>query len=152
MGMPLYAAQPPTGYSMKADTWVSSSALLNRMNFALGLTAGKFHGVKVDSVQLAGGPPAPADATIALSALESKLLAGDVSKQTHDSIMAQINAPQTNVAQLEAQEKNVPVAPTSVQPVKDSQQKKRKPADMPRPPDASTMAGLLLGSPEFQKR
>ena len=38
MGMPLYGAQPPTGYSMKAETWVSSSALLNRMNFALALT------------------------------------------------------------------------------------------------------------------
>ena len=37
MGMPLYGAQPPTGYSMKAETWVSSSALLNRMNFALAL-------------------------------------------------------------------------------------------------------------------
>jgi uncharacterized protein (DUF1800 family) len=157
MGMPLYAAQPPTGYSMKADTWVSSSALLNRMNFALGLTAGKFHGVKVDSVQLAGGPPAPSDATVALSALEAKLLAGDVSKQTHDSIMAQINVAQvntaqTNTAQVEAPAKTASVAPTSVQPVKDSQQKKHKPADVPRPPDASTIAGLLLGSPEFQKR
>ncbi len=60
MGMPLYSAQPPTGYSMKADTWVSSSALLNRMNFALGMTAGKIRGVKVDAVQLAGGPPPPA--------------------------------------------------------------------------------------------
>jgi uncharacterized protein (DUF1800 family) len=152
MGMPLYAAQPPTGYSMKADTWVSSSALLNRMNFALGLTAGKFHGVKVDSVQLAGGPPAPADATVTLSALEAKLLAGDVSKQTHDSIMAQINVAQTNTAQIEAAEKTAPAPATSVQPVKDSQAKKRKPADVPRPPDASTIAGLLLGSPEFQKR
>ena len=56
MGMPLYGAQPPTGYSMKAETWVSSSALLNRMNFALGLTTGKVRGVKVDAVQLAGGP------------------------------------------------------------------------------------------------
>jgi hypothetical protein len=142
---------------MKADTWVSSSALLNRMNFALGLTAGKFHGVKVDSVQLAGGPPAPSDATVALSALEAKLLAGDVSKQTHDSIMAQINVAQvntaqTNTAQVEAPAKTASVAPTSVQPVKDSQQKKHKPADVPRPPDASTIAGLLLGSPEFQKR
>src|SRR6185437_16813829 len=35
MGMPLYGAQPPTGYSMKAETWVNSSALLARMNFAL---------------------------------------------------------------------------------------------------------------------
>jgi uncharacterized protein (DUF1800 family) len=29
MGMPLYGMQPPTGYSMKAETWVNSSALLN---------------------------------------------------------------------------------------------------------------------------
>ena len=53
-----------------------------------------------------------------LSALEAKLLAADVSKQTHDSIVAQIESP-------------------------------AKPA---RPPDASTIAGLLLGSPEFQRR
>lgn len=81
MGMPLYGAQPPTGYSMKAETWVSSSALLNRMNFALALTGGKVRGVKVDAVQLAGGPPAPADTSLALSTLETKLLAEDVSKR-----------------------------------------------------------------------
>src|SRR5258708_19883338 len=92
MGMPLYSAQPPTGYSMKADTWVSSSALLGRMNFALGLTGGKVRGVKVDAVHSPGAPPFPADATTALSTLEAKLLAGDVSKQTHDSIVAQIES------------------------------------------------------------
>src|SRR5580692_6004288 len=65
MGMPLYGAQPPTGYSMKAETWVSSSALLNRMNFALGLTSGKVRGVKVDAVQLAGSPlPSDSSATL----------------------------------------------------------------------------------------
>jgi len=133
LGMPLYSAQPPTGYSMKADTWVSSSALLGRMNFALGMTSGKIRGVKVDAVQLAGGPPPPADATMALSALEAKLLAGDVSKQTHDSIMAQIEAPSKNAGQ-EGQDKKSPQS---------------KPAG---PPDTSTIAGLLLGSPEFQKR
>jgi len=35
MGMQLYGMVPPTGYSMKAATWVNSSALLGRMNFAL---------------------------------------------------------------------------------------------------------------------
>ena len=133
MGMPLYAAQPPTGYSMKADTWVSSSALLTRMNFALGLTGGKVRGVKVDAVQLAGGPPPPADATVALSTLEGKLLAGDVSKQTHDSIMAQIEAPAKNVAT-------------------DGPEKKGPQGNSAKPPDTSTIAGLLLGSPEFQRR
>jgi len=133
LGMPLYSAQPPTGYSMKADTWVSSSALLGRMNFALGMTSGKIRGVKVDAVQLAGGSPPPADATVALSALEAKLLAGDVSKQTHDSIMAQIEAPSKNAA-VEGQDNKSPQG---------------KPSG---PPDTSTIAGLLLGSPEFQKR
>ena len=50
MGMQLYGAQPPTGYSMKADAWVNSSALLGRMNFALALTSGKVKGVQVDSI------------------------------------------------------------------------------------------------------
>src|SRR5580658_10013919 len=48
MGMMPYGMMPPTGYSMKAETWVNSSALLGRMNFALGLAAGKIRGVKVD--------------------------------------------------------------------------------------------------------
>ena len=123
MGMPLYGAQPPTGYSMKAETWVSSAALLNRMNFALALTSGKVRGVKVDAVQLAGGPSPPPDATAMLSAMEAKLLASDVSKQTHDSIVAQLETP-----------------------AKASEKKNNAP--QPKPP----IAGLLLGSPEFQRR
>jgi uncharacterized protein (DUF1800 family) len=127
MGMPLYGAQPPTGYSMKADTWVSSAALLNRMNFALALTSGKVRGVKVDAVQLAGGPSLPPDATATLSAIEAKLLASDVSKQTHDSIVAQMETP-----------------------AQGSDKKDKAPPS--KPPDAGTMAGLLLGSPEFQRK
>jgi len=40
LGMPLYGCQPPTGYSMTADAWVNTGALLNRMNFALMLVGG----------------------------------------------------------------------------------------------------------------
>ena len=134
MGMPLYGAQPPTGYSMKADTWVSSSALLNRMNFALAFTSGKVRGVSVDTQQLAGGPAALPDATTTLSTMETKLLAADVSKQTHDSIIAQLQSPKSDKPQ---QANNGP---------------RSKPPDQNRPPDASTIAGLLLGSPEFQRR
>jgi len=139
MGMPLYGAQPPTGYSMKAETWVSSSALLNRMNFALALTSGKIRGVKVDAAHLAGSsPPNPSpDSTLALSNLESGLLAGEVSKQTHDSITAQIEEARKNSgAQAKPNDKASP----------------RKPENAARPPDVSTIAGLLLGSPEFQRR
>jgi uncharacterized protein (DUF1800 family) len=140
MGMPLYGAQPPTGYSMKAETWVSSSALLNRMNFALALTGGKIKGVKVDTAQLAGsGLPSP-DATVTLSTLEAGLIVGGVSKQTHDSITAQIEAAQTVAAKNGTQQKA------------DNKAAPRKPDEASHAPDVSTMAGLLLGSPEFQRR
>ncbi len=58
MGMPLYAMQPPTGYSMKAEAWVNSSALLNRMNFALQLASGKLPGTSLDPQALIQGPGA----------------------------------------------------------------------------------------------
>ncbi|MGC2261242.1 MAG: DUF1800 family protein, partial [Candidatus Sulfotelmatobacter sp.] len=128
MGMPVYGAQPPTGYSMKAQAWVSSSALLNRMNFALALTSGRIKDVKVDAVQLvrSNASQGAMDSNLALSALENILLDGDVSKQTHDSIAVQSR-----------QENNITA---------------RNPAEVMRAQEVSTMAGLLLGSPEFQKR
>ena len=67
LGMPLYGMQPPTGYSMKADAWVNSAALLGRMNFALALTAGKLKGVQVDSDHaLADDSPSDPQAMLAL--------------------------------------------------------------------------------------
>ena len=120
MGMQLYGVQPPTGYSMKADAWVNSSALLGRMNFALALTSGKAKGVKVDSAPIPSDDPQQA-----LAVLENSLLAGDVSKQTHDVISARLQ---------------------------DSNISHRKLDDPARPPNISLIAGLLLGSPEFQRR
>ena len=125
LGMPLYGMQPPTGYSMKADAWVNSSALLGRMNFALALTAAKLKGVQVDPGQMLAGSPSPAIPQGTLIALENSLLAGDVSRQTHDTIAAQMNDPKISQRQLD---------------------------DPVRPPNTSAIAGLLLGSPEFQRR
>ena len=122
MGMPLYGMQPPTGYSMKADAWVNSSALLGRMNFALALTAGKVKGVQVGSDPVAGQNDDPQQT---LAALENSLLAGDVSKQTHDVITARLE---------------------------DSKISHGKRDDPARPPNTGLIAGLLLGSPEFQRR
>jgi hypothetical protein len=46
MGMPLYACVPPTGYSAKADAWVSTGELVTRMNFALSLATNHYGGIK----------------------------------------------------------------------------------------------------------
>ena len=124
MGMPLYGMQPPTGYSMKADAWVNSSALLGRMNFALALTGGKLKGVQPqdDRVLVGAAPPDPEGTLVTL---ETSLLAGDVSKQTHDTVAKQLQDPAVSRRRLD---------------------------DPARPPDNSVIAGLLLGSPEFQRR
>ena len=124
MGMPLYAMQPPTGYSMKAEAWVNSSALLNRMNFALALGSGKLPGASLDAQTLLRGP-APRDAAGALAALEQSILAGDVSPQTHAVIEKQLGDPQISQRKLD---------------------------DMDKKPNYGAIAGLIMGSPEFQRR
>src|ERR1043166_8682797 len=100
MGMPLYQMQPPTGYSMKAEAWVNSAALLGRMNFALRLAAGRMPGVPFDPSQLMGGASVTGDANANLALMESKLLTGDISKQTHDTILKQLDNPEAITQQL----------------------------------------------------
>ena len=60
VGMPLYACNPPTGYSNRGADWLNPSAQLYRMNFALDLAAGMIAGVSVDVrglVRSGGGDP-----------------------------------------------------------------------------------------------
>jgi len=123
MGMPLYSMQPPTGYSMKAETWVNSAALLNRMNTAIALGAGRMQGVNVNAQ--AALPPNIADAGQIQDALEKQLLHGDISQQTHETIRKQLADPKIT---------------------------ERAYDDPARVPNPGVIAGLILGSPEFQRR
>ena len=125
MGMPLYGSQPPTGYSTKADVWVNSAALLDRMNFGLALATNKLPGTSFNLTQLLdGGPTADTDPYQVQLKLEQTLLSGDISRQTHQTIEERIVGPQA-MAQFED-----PAHPTNV----------------------NVIAGLLLGSPEFQRK
>jgi len=125
MGMPLYGSQPPTGYSMKADAWVNSAALLNRMNFALALGLGRLRGVQVDAASVFPAGSRPGDGNAALTRLADVLLEGNISKNTRDSILKRLGDPQVTRSVLD---------------------------DPNRGPNLGVVAGLLLGSPEFQRR
>ncbi len=125
LGMPLYGMQPPTGYSSKADAWVNSAALLGRMNFAMALTAGKVKGTAVDTSRMLASSVTPQEPTQSLAMLENDLLAGEVSKQTHDTIASRLEDPKVSQRKLD---------------------------DPARAPNIGGIAGLLLGSPEFQRR
>jgi uncharacterized protein (DUF1800 family) len=125
MGMPLYGAQPPTGYSTKADVWVNSAALLDRMNFGLALSTNRLPGTSFNLAQLTNkAATSDADPYQVQLDLEQTLLSGDVSKQTHQTIEAKIVSPGV-VAQF---------------------------ANPNRPMNVNVIAGLLLGSPEFQRK
>ncbi|PYY04379.1 MAG: DUF1800 domain-containing protein [Acidobacteria bacterium] len=125
LGMPLYGMQPPTGYPMKAEAWVNSAALLNRMNFSLALASGKLPGIQWNPAASVDQNQLPSDPAGALANFETAFLEGDVSKQTHATILNQLNDPQA------AMRNNIPGAQGT---------------------NFRLIGGLLLGSPEFQRR
>ncbi len=137
MGEPLYLCQPPTGYKEDAETWVSSGSLLSRLNFALALSANRLSGVVVDDLTLrktAGlkdTSPTETDVDMALHLLARALLHRDLGEVTRKTILSQLGKP------ADADTDNLAAVPQ---------------ARTPKPDLASRMAGLLLGSPEFQKQ
>jgi hypothetical protein len=109
---------------MLASAWVNSDALINRMNFAMMLGSGRLPGIAPDQNILLGAKP-PEDAKAGLALLEQDLLEGDVSAQTHGVLLKQLDDPQVT---------------------------RRKLDDPERAPNYGVLAGLILGSPEFQRR
>jgi uncharacterized protein (DUF1800 family) len=47
MGQPLYQCQPPAGYPDQGSHWMSDSAVLERLNFAVALAANRIPGTSV---------------------------------------------------------------------------------------------------------
>jgi uncharacterized protein (DUF1800 family) len=88
LGMPLYLCQPPTGYDETADRWVSSGALVNRMNFALAVSGGQMRGIELPTQD-----PARPDA--ARDRVVRDALAGDVSPTTLATIAKATTVEQT---------------------------------------------------------
>jgi uncharacterized protein (DUF1800 family) len=67
MGEKKYYYQAPTGFPDKGSYWINTGSLLNRMNFGLALATGRIPGVRIDLVALNNGHE-PEDAQSALLA------------------------------------------------------------------------------------
>ena len=52
MGQPIYHYQAPTGFPDKGQYWINTGALLNRMNFGLALASGRIPGVSFNLAAL----------------------------------------------------------------------------------------------------
>ena len=151
MGMPLYGCVTPNGYSWKSDTWVSTNALVNRMNFALSLAANRLPGISIawdptetmnnDTATLETNPAAP-DPQVEETRLESLLVTGGVSDSTRAAVLQQ----------FEQQKNQVQSGAVAVPLAAMERQKYRARAATEAEKQDQLLAGLLLGSPEFQRR
>ena len=151
LGMPLYGMQTPNGYSWMAEPWVNSGDLVNRMNFAVSLSNDRVVGVETDWTRLLGGLGAlVAGGSVEKERkLEAVLLGQAVSDRTRETVLAQF---QDQTAQQQA-EKSFGIRANEQEPMAQvlnvsSPKRVRPPFDR----EAAGIAGLLLGSPEFQRR
>jgi uncharacterized protein (DUF1800 family) len=122
IGEPLYQCQPPTGYSDKAETWVNSGALLNRLNFSLALAGNKVRGSRSDVAALLGSDESDPKAALDRAV---QVFLGEAGPGTVDTLQKQLENPQVLQARLDDPVKQV---------------------------DLGVLTGLVLGAPEFQRR
>jgi len=89
MGQPLYLYQAPTGYPDRADQWVNTGALLERLNFGIALTTNKLRGAAFD-VKRAAGSVQASDRQGVLEKAIASLLNGDISSETRNVLDKQL--------------------------------------------------------------
>jgi uncharacterized protein (DUF1800 family) len=124
IGEPLYQCQPPTGYADRADAWVNTGALLNRLNFSLALAGNRMRGARSDVASLLGAETS-SEPKSALDRAVQVFLGGQAAPTTVETLQKQLDSPQVVRAKLDDPVKQV---------------------------DLGVVAGLVLGAPEFQRR
>jgi uncharacterized protein (DUF1800 family) len=85
MGQPLFSYQAPTGYSEDSRKWVSTGALVARLNFALSLVSGDVYNVLATPTLLLKGVDEHDRAAIT-NRLLNQLLSGDVTPATWSTL------------------------------------------------------------------
>jgi uncharacterized protein (DUF1800 family) len=158
MGQTPYGAAAPTGYADQAEAWVGAGGLVARMNFALELAAGALPGIGVDLPALLGHrePESEAAALVAWGAVV--LPARDLAT-TVERLLPLLSDPAISDRLAERSPEPVPTFAGTDDPEQRALARVfpeyrlarwRRPAH-----DLSSEAqvvGLLLGSPEFQRR
>ena len=153
LGMPVYGMQTPNGYSMKADPWNNTASLIARLNFALALSTNRVTGVRVDWKAFLADTPGTASHELSPKEkeleLERRLLHIDISERTRSTILAQITA---DPAEQESSLQQVSVKDRKRDPLAALAVQERMDRTKITDPQSALAAGLLFGSPEFQRR
>jgi uncharacterized protein (DUF1800 family) len=173
MGQPLYLYQPPTGYPDRAEQWVNTGSLLERLNFGLALSANRVRGTTVDMKRVAPGIESAKSEQVMERAI-AVLLNGEVSQQTRAVLDRQLKEgvpvkgelDKAAVSQGEAMSGGQMIAEGGLpsRPGQGAGRGARRaerygflnygriPIATPIAPEVAKVFGLVLGSPEFQRR
>ncbi|HLK14724.1 MAG TPA: DUF1800 domain-containing protein [Fimbriimonadaceae bacterium] len=87
MGQPLFQYQAPTGFPEDSRKWVSSGALIARLNFSLALTQGRIRDVKLED--LAEDAGARMEPEAAIDRLSDRILHGAASATTRATLVSE---------------------------------------------------------------
>jgi uncharacterized protein (DUF1800 family) len=167
MGQPLYGFQTPNGYSDVAENWVNTGALLERMNFALALVNNRIPGTRVDLGRLLGEQKTGTsiDKEKLLDRFVGLIVGGEMSAKTRETLLKQLTDQITilPISPAQAASNTAPANPFEVgfqrgnlNPDGGGAQQQQQIARAN--PAASIdnpvvkLAGLILGSPEFQRQ
>jgi uncharacterized protein (DUF1800 family) len=167
MGQPLYGFQTPNGYSDVAENWVNTGALLERMNFALALASNRIPGTRVDLSRFVGdiGGNKLVDRQKLLDRFVTQIVGGEISAQTRATLLKQLDdqvaLPATPPVQTASMKAPVNPFETAFQRgvlnpggggggQQQQQLASVSAAEINNP--VVRLAGLILGSPEFQRQ
>jgi uncharacterized protein (DUF1800 family) len=162
MGQPLYAYQAPTGYPDRAEAWVSTGALLTRMNFGLHLATGRVVGVRHDLAAL-GADREPESLEQALSTYAALLLPERDLTETVRRLEPMVRDPGLGGKVEQAAQDMAPAVASTMVDAEGTEPEERS-ADVASAAASAAplgaagadplahVVGVILGSPEFQRR
>lgn len=165
MGEKKYYYQAPTGFPDKGQYWINTGSLLNRMNFGLALASGRIPGVRIDLAAL-NNHHEPESAQAALLTYSKLIMPERNLTETVKRLTPMLNDPQLMSKVEVASAKMKPAGnsmlpePTMVGGVDTinafKQSKKKNMLAMQGNNGNSAMlsqvVGVIIGSPEYQRR
>ncbi|MFM9837684.1 MAG: DUF1800 domain-containing protein [Cyclobacteriaceae bacterium] len=166
MGQKMYSYSAPTGFPDRGQYWINTGSLLNRMNFGLALAAQKIPGIKIDLAAL-NNHHEPESAEAALPIYAKIMLPERDLQSTLLRLTPLVNSPMLskNIDEA-AKQKPVPTDAmeneTEMMNSDTEKPVKERPKKILASNDAksvfgesamlSQVVGIIIGSPEFQRR
>ncbi len=147
MGQPIYSYQAPTGFPDKGSFWINTGALLNRMNFGLALSFQRMNGVHFNLPAL-NNYHEPESAEAALLTYSHLMMPERPLMATVDRLKPMLNEDDLGAKVARATEKKQgEVGTQMLLPIHEGKMAKNKQEEM-----LAQVVGLIIGSPEFQRK